>query len=169
MVADDAFGFFGFGIANEGTDARPGGEDVASSHIDLGLEVAADFFEDPVDFILAGDGVTGDFGGSVGGSCDGVALPREEEDDAPVRGRGIDEAHVGGTVVTGEDDMNAGAGCDYLFDIGVVEFADGVGKGAGSVDDAFSFNSEFFRFFTIEFCNAVFCSGAIEATGGVLF
>ena len=43
MVANEGFGVFGFGVFDEGADAGPGGEDVASADVEAGVEVVADF------------------------------------------------------------------------------------------------------------------------------
>lgn len=108
VVADEGLGVLRLGVFDEGSDAGPGCEDVASADVDVGGQVVADFLKDPFDGFLIGERVLGDGRGRVGGAGDGVALPGEEEDDSAVRGGGVDEAHLGGSVVAGEDDMDAG-------------------------------------------------------------
>ena len=61
-------------------------------------------------------------------------MPWEEEDDAPVGGGGVEEAHGARGVVVGEGDVDAGGWLDDMLLVGVVELQEGISEGAGCVD-----------------------------------
>ncbi|GKT57296.1 hypothetical protein ColTof3_04635 [Colletotrichum tofieldiae] len=126
VAADEGLGVLGLGVLDERAEAGPGGEDVAPPDLDVRREVVADLVEDPLDRPLVGQRVRRDGRGLVRGAGDGVALPRQEEDDAPVGRGGVDEAHLGRAVVAGQDHVDArGRGDDGLA-AGVVHPADRV-------------------------------------------
>lgn len=58
------------------------------------IQVILDFSEDEEDLVLGGFGVVRDLARQVRGARDGALQPRQEEDHAPVRRRGVEEAHM---------------------------------------------------------------------------
>ena len=136
VVAHEGLGVLGLGVADQRAETGPGGQDVAAADVDVGGQVVADLVENPLDRLLIGQGVLGHGRGLVGGTGDGVALPGEEEDDAAVGGGRVDQAHLAGAVVAGEDNVHTGGGSDNVLAVLVVHLADGVGEGTGAVDDA---------------------------------
>jgi len=142
MVTDETFRLGLIGVADKRTDTRPGGEDVTTADSNLGLEVVLDFGEDPVDLLLAGNGVLVDVARSVGGTSDGVALPGKEEDNTAVRGVRIDHTHVLGSVVTRKNNVHTGRGGDNLSDLLVIHLADRVSERTSGVDDTLCANVE---------------------------
>ncbi|KAH0357756.1 hypothetical protein KCU83_g217, partial [Aureobasidium melanogenum] len=162
MVADETFRLGLVGVADKRTDTRPGSKDVAAADSDLGLEVVLDFGENPVDLLLASDGVLVDIARSVGSTSNGVALPGKEEDDTTVRGVRINHTHVGGSVVTGKNNVNTRGGSNDFGNLLIVHLADRVGKGTSSVDDTLCANVELIGA-AVGFSDQILDASAIES------
>ena len=167
MVADETFRLGLVGVADKRTDTRPGGKDVATADSDFGLQVVLDFGENPVDLLLASDGVLVDIARSVGGSGNGVALPGKEENDTAVRGVRVNHTHVGGSVVTGKNNVDTRRRSDDLGDLLVVHLADRVGERTSSVDDTLCANVELVGA-TVGLGDQILDTGAIESAVFVL-
>lgn len=99
MVANERLGVLGRGVADEGADTGPSREDVTTTDLDVGAQVATDLVEDPLDLLLLGNGVLVDVARRVGGTSDDVTLPGKEEDDTAVRGGRVEQTHGLGAVV----------------------------------------------------------------------
>lgn len=136
VVPDEALRVLGVGVLDEGPQAAPRTEDVAPPDADVRAEVVPHLVEDPLDLLLLGDRVLLDLGRRVGRAGDRVALPGEEEDDAPVRRRGVDEANLCRRVVVGQRDVDARCRRDNVLRLLVVHRPDPVREGARRVDDA---------------------------------
>ena len=108
-------------VPYERPQPTPHTKHIPAAHLDIRGEVPPYLREDPADFFLFGARLARDGCGGVGGARDGVALPREEEDDAPVGGGGVEEAHFAWGVVVGERDVDSGGGLDDGRVGGVVE------------------------------------------------
>jgi len=142
-------------ILYEGADSRPGSEDVAAVNSNVGGDIALDFREYPIYLLFAREWVWGYCSWCVGGAGNGVALPREEEDNASIGGVGVNKAldnsliyvvqdatagrvgyHPLGRKVSRENDMHTTAWCNnFLCSHALVELPDRVCEGSCSVDD----------------------------------
>ena len=109
-----------------------------------------------------------DLARGIGGASNGVSLPRQEEDHAAVGSVGVDEAHVAGSVVAGEDNVNAGRGCNNLLDSLVVELANGVGERTGSVDNTLGPDPEGVGSLAVTLHGEILDLSTAELTVGVL-
>lgn len=136
MVADERLCVLGCGVSDEGSDTGPGGEDVLTSDLDVLGEVVSDLSQDPLDLLLLWNRVCVYRGGRVGRTGDGVALPRQEEDDSTIRGGWVKHTHRLGRVVVGESDVDTRRGCNDGLDRRVIELAHAIREGTGGVDDA---------------------------------
>ena len=169
VVADKGLGILGFWIADQGADPRPCGEHVASPHVDVWSEVAADLGQYPIDLFFTCNWILHYVCRGICCTGNSVTLPRQEENDTSIRGSRIDKTHFRRAIETREDNMNAGTWGYNFLDCGLVHFSDGVCEGASSVDDPFCFDEEFLRSLAVAFCDSVFETGAAQLATGVFF
>ena len=137
-------------VADERSDARPGAQDVASSHLNVRIQVVLDLVDDEVDVLLGRRRRVGHFARTVrcAGHC--VVLPRQEEDHTTVAGVRVEKTHILRTVVVGQHNVDARARLADLLGLGVVHLTDRVRVGSGRVDDALGFDVELFAAVSIE-------------------
>lgn len=138
MIPDQSFRRRRVRVANERSEAGPGGEDVSATDFDVGGEIVTDFFEDPADFFFLGFGLLIFLyrRGCVSRSGDRVSLPWKEEDYSAIAGGGVNKSHCPWGVVVREGDVNTGGGLDDGLVLWVVECEEGIGEWACGVDDA---------------------------------
>jgi len=107
VVSNERLSILCVGVLDERPQTRPSRQNVSSTNSDVRREVVSNFVENEFDLLLLGDRVLFDRSGSVGGTGDGVSLPRKEEDDTAIGSSGIDESDFGGCVVVGKSDVNS--------------------------------------------------------------
>jgi hypothetical protein len=168
VVADKTLRSALVGVADKGTDTRPGSKDITTADLDLRLEVALDLVEDPVDLVLRRSGVVLDGARRIGGTSNGVSLPGQEENHTSVRGVGVNKTHVTGSVVAGEDNVSTGRGSNNLLDLLVIELADRVGERTSGVDDTLGLDVENIASLAITLLSKILDSGTAELAIGVL-
>lgn len=93
---------------------------------------------------------------------------QEEKDDTAVGRGGIKQSHCAGAVVSREDDMNASRRCDDVLALLVIHLANGVGKGACTVDYALGADSDIIGWLPITFGDHVLDFGSADAAVVVL-
>ena len=142
VVPHEAGSVPGIGVLHEGSDTRPGGENVSPPDVNVAGEVVLDLAEYELDVTLAGPGAGGDRARSVGGPGDGVTLPGQEEDDPAVTGGGVQQAHAGRGVVVGQHDVDPGRGTDDVSALSIVHLPDGVSEGPRGVDDTLGIDNK---------------------------
>lgn len=163
MVSHESLGALGLGVLDEGSDSGPGSQDITTADVDLGTKIVANLAEDPLDRLLVRQRCRSDGRGRVGGASNGVALPGEEEDDAAVRGRGVDQAHLGRAEVTWQDNVDARRGSDDFLALLIVHLSDRVREGTGAVDDALGLDGDVLGRVAILFRDQVLDGGAAES------
>lgn len=120
---------------DEGAEAGVDAEDIGG--VGIAREVACGVLHEEGDFIWQGAGLEGDVvDGGVCGADDDAAVPGDGEEDAAVVGLGDHDGGVSGEELAGEDEVDALAGGDDVFGLGVVHVADGIDEDAGGIDDA---------------------------------
>mmetsp|Transcript_33163 Transcript_33163/g.84712 ORF Transcript_33163/g.84712 Transcript_33163/m.84712 type:complete len:573 (+) Transcript_33163:96-1814(+) len=132
VVAADACGVAGVGVARKRPDAGPCRQHVLAP--DIHGEQVLDLADDEVDLLLGGLGPHRDVGFGVRGADDGVVEPGQHEQHAAVLCARHDEAVVVGGVVVGEHEVHARRGGDHLGGVLLVHLAHFVHEGAGRVD-----------------------------------
>lgn len=162
---------------DEGAEAGVDAEDVAG--LGIAGEVAGGVLHEEGDFIGQGAGLEGGVvDGGVGGADDDAAVPGDGEEDAAVVGLGDHDGGVAGEEVAGEDEVDALAGGDDGFGLGVVHVADGIDEDAGGVDDAVGADFELVAAFhalgfdaddvAVFFLHEAAGAGVIEDDGAVI-
>ena len=111
----------GRGVPHERPQPAPCAQHVPAAYFDIRREVAADLLENPADLLFCRTGLSFDCRRRIGRPRDGVTLPWEEENDAPVGGGGIEETHCAWGVVVRERNMYSGGCLDYRLVFRVVE------------------------------------------------
>lgn len=94
VVASKGLGVGLVGVGDERSDATPGREDVATSHLNIWVEVVLHLLQDEHNLVLGGSRVVRHLAGEVSRARDRVLLPRQEKDDAAVAGRWIEQTHL---------------------------------------------------------------------------
>ena len=146
VIAGEGGGGFAFLHGDEGAEAGVDAEDVAG--MGIASEVAGGVVHEEGDFIGQGAGLEGGVvDGGVGGADDDAAMPGDGEEDAAVVGLGDHDGGVAREEFAGEDEVDALAGDDDGFGLGVVHVADGIDEDAGGVDDAVGADFELFAGF----------------------
>lgn len=161
---------------DEGAEAGVDAEDVAG--VGMAGEVAGGVLHEEGDLVREGAGLEGDVvDGGVGGADDDAAVPGDGEEDAAVVGLGDHDGGVAGEELAGEDEVDALAGGDDGFGLGVVHVADGVDEDAGGIDDALGADFELAAAFhalglyaddVAVFLHEAGAAGVIEDDGAVI-
>ena len=141
-------------------------------------EVAGRVLHEEGDFVGEGAGLEGGVvDGGVGGADDDAAVPGDGEEDAAVVGLGDHDGGVAGEELAREDEVDALAGGDDGFGLGVVQVADGIDEDAGGVDDGAGADFELFAGFdalgfdaddVAVFLDEAAGAGVIEDDGAVM-
>mmetsp|Transcript_15186 Transcript_15186/g.48352 ORF Transcript_15186/g.48352 Transcript_15186/m.48352 type:complete len:390 (+) Transcript_15186:1152-2321(+) len=97
----------GVWVHGERAPPAPGRKHVSAADAHVRREVLFHLIQDPLDLILGGGRATPGLAFAIGGSNDGMVLPRQEEEEAAIRGVDVEQAHRRGRKVSREDDVSA--------------------------------------------------------------
>jgi hypothetical protein len=136
MISDQSLRARSTWVPHQWPQATPGTQHITSADLNIRGQVPPHLLEDPADLLLGGTRFAFYGGRRVGGAGDGVALPGEEEDDAAVRGRRVEQTHFAGRVVVRERDVDSGGGLYDRLVCRVIEGQQDIGEGPGGVDDS---------------------------------
>lgn len=124
------------GIHDQRTNATPGGQHISATDLDVLVQIVLDLRDDELDLVLGRSGRVRDVAQGVRGAGDGLTLPRQEENDTSVRSRGVQETHLFGTVVPGQDNVNTRTGRTDRLHRRIVHLADRVCERTRRIDHA---------------------------------
>ena len=138
VISSERLGVGLVGIADERSNARPGAQYIAASHLNVRVQVVLDLFEYECDVVFVRRRSIGELARRVGRAGHGVLLPRQEEDHSAVARVRVEKAHVLRRVVVGQHDVHARARLADLASDRVVHLADLVCVRSRCVYNAFS-------------------------------